>query len=79
MAEMVIKSSTEESQLSMVEMMSIEEMVPDYFISHVSSRQSALAGSDRLFVLVLGREFLAVLGLPPPIQSGQDALLREGP
>ena len=77
MAEMVIKSSTEESQLSMVEMMSIEEMVPDYFISHVSS-QSALAGSDCLIVLVLGREFLAVLGLPPPIQSGQDALLQEG-
>jgi hypothetical protein len=47
MAEMVIKSSTEESQLSMVEMMSVEEMVPDYFISHVSS-QSALAGSDWL-------------------------------
>ena len=45
MAEMVIKSSTEESQLSMVDMMSVEEMVPDYFISHVSS-QSALAGSD---------------------------------
>jgi len=45
MCEMVIRPSTEESQLSMVDMMSVEEMVPDYFISHVSS-QSALAGSD---------------------------------
>ena len=40
MSEMVIKSSTEESQLSMVEMMSVEEMVPDYFISHVSSQRT---------------------------------------
>ena len=34
MAEMVIKSSTQESQLSLVEMMSVEEMPPDYFVSH---------------------------------------------
>ena len=34
MAEMVIKSSTQESQLSMVEQMSLEEMPPDYFVSH---------------------------------------------
>ena len=38
---MVIKPSTEESQLSFVEMISVGEMVPDYFVSHVSS-QSAL-------------------------------------
>ena len=47
MSEMVIRPSTEELQLSIVEMMSMEEMVPDFFISHVSS-QSALAGSDCL-------------------------------
>ena len=47
MCNMVVKPSTEESQLSMVEMMSVEEMVPDYFVSHVSS-QSTLAGSDCL-------------------------------
>ena len=37
----VIKPSTKESQLSFVEMISVGEMVPDYFVSHVSS-QSAL-------------------------------------
>ena len=42
MCDMAIKPSTEESQLSMVEMMSVQEMTPDFFISHVSS-QSALA------------------------------------
>ena len=42
MCDMAIKPSTEESQLSMVEMMSVHEMVPDFFVSHVSS-QSALA------------------------------------
>lgn len=34
MCEMVIKSSTEESQLSLAENMSVEEMPPDYFVSH---------------------------------------------
>ena len=42
MCDLVIRPSTEESQLSMVEMMSVQEMVPDFFVSHVSS-QSALA------------------------------------
>ena len=34
MCERVIKSSTEESQLSLAENMSVEEMPPDYFVSH---------------------------------------------
>jgi hypothetical protein len=34
----VIMPSTEESQLSFVEMISVGEMVPDYFVSHVSSQ-----------------------------------------